>query len=204
MATKGKQKGQDRRGKGPDGEGTLCLGCAARYRQGKTSAIPKDWACAWCKIERTGKKRMWVLDHCSYTLSKFELIARCIYAGPAGEETLCQACNKMFKDGLLEPPAEDWKCEWCKCDRSQTTGLQSGPSGAATLCLKCGQSYRRSGESGVRKQIADGNDIPDACSLCGKKKTAFAAIHTFMRHLKECTNHGACRAIKPPSKRSQS
>eukprot|EP01043_Picozoa_sp_COSAG02_P023746 COSAG02_NODE_1276_length_13504_cov_15.182618_8_plen_2319_part_00 len=76
---------------------------------------------------------------------------------------LCQACGAKFETirGLGSHrrgcTGGKWRCEWCKCDETGTTGKAPGPNGAKTLCATCGSRFRSGHTKAIEKHdMGDG------------------------------------------------
>ena len=78
---------------------------------------PSDaqWRCNWCQILKTSWKAQ----------------------GPEGPKTLCGKCNRRWRNGETGPRSDDWECDWCGADDSETPRRCKGPKGPATLCETC-------------------------------------------------------------------
>ena len=113
-------------------------------RGGKKKGAKKkatSWRCSWCHSSKTSYKAQ----------------------GPKGPKTLCGRCNQRWRNGETGPRSDDWTCDWCGADDSQTPRRCKGPEGPGTLCATCGARQR------------DGATGPPAenwrCDWCGTGET---------------------------------
>jgi hypothetical protein len=58
-----------------------------------------------------------------------------------------KGCGQLFDDMAghtshrLTCTGGSWRCQWCQCKESETTGRSAGPQGEGTLCDSCGSRY---------------------------------------------------------------
>ena len=98
-------------------------------RGGKKKGAKKKtptWRCNWCQTSKTGRQR----------------------PGPDGPKTLCGTCNTRWGRGETGPRSDDWECDWCGADDSETPRRCKGPKGPGQLCWSCGTSSYARGATG--------------------------------------------------------
>ena len=112
------QKIADLKRPGPEGDGTLCTPCGARYANAGKSGKP------WVKQTRRGSEKFACALGCK---GSFESIAQL---------SLHEAeCKGAF--------SSHWVCWWCGCPEGATSCKAPGPDMADQLCFLCSQEYKR-------------------------------------------------------------
>ena len=103
---------------GPEGDGTLCAPCGARYANAGTSGKP------WVTRTRRGSEKFACMLGCK---GSFESIAQLSL-----HEAECKG-----------PFSSHWACWWCGCPEGATSCKAPGPDMADQLCFLCSQEYKR-------------------------------------------------------------
>ena len=179
-----------------DGLRVRCMACGKVYgsEMGLKGHFTKgcdggQWHCEWC--------------NCSYEEASGRspgpngpgtLCAACSsrhragHTGPPKRDEqgnyICEACGAKFETirGLGSHrrgcTGGTWRCQWCQCEESETTGKAPGPTGAKTLCATCGSRFR----AGHTKMIKMNTDGKYQCEGCGKQFESIVALGGHKRY----------------------
>jgi hypothetical protein len=111
------------------------------------------WRCAWCtcKSEETSGKGPGPDGGgtlCSTCSSRW----RSGHTAPMQQDESgrypCERCERTFESfralgvHYRDCDGGSWRCSWCECKASETSGKSPGPDGPRTLCSACASRYR--------------------------------------------------------------
>ena len=158
-----------------------CTTCSASYEKRIglfaharfCAGLLPDWTCEWCGCSESSTSHKGGGPNgprtlCSACAQRYRHGAEGMPQQNEKGEWVCSLCHRAFPSmsaiGSHRRFCDGgaWRCQWCQCRHTPSTGKGPGPDGPMTLCAACSGRFR-AGHTGPPQRNEEGRYMCDRC-----------------------------------------